>query len=125
MVFLWLASAAGTAVINEVVKITIEWMRGRYRREENSNPKRILIVLYGRDEGRVSEVIELEAETRPDGARLHRILTPVLDIVVKRDPGMPTLLIDRDRRGWKVRVRERPDRDGDLLFIPFLDVEDR
>ncbi len=48
-------------MINEVVKITIEWMRERFRREENSNPKRILIVLYEGDEGRVSEVVELEA----------------------------------------------------------------
>ncbi len=38
---------------------------------------------------------------------------------------MPTLLVDRDRRGWKVRVREGPDGDGDLLFVTFLDVEDR
>lgn len=60
-VFLWLASTAGAAVINEVVKITIEWMRERFRREENSIPKRILIVLYEGDEGRVSEVVELEA----------------------------------------------------------------
>ena len=38
---------------------------------------------------------------------------------------MPTLLVDRDRRGRKVRVREGPDRDGDLLIVAFLDVEDR
>ncbi len=61
----------------------------------------------------------------PMGAGLYRILTPVLDIVGKRDPGMPALLVDRDRWGWKARVREGPDRDGDLLSIPFLDVEDR
>ena len=59
-----------------------------------------------------------------DGAGLYRILMPVLDIVGKRDPGMPALLVDRDRWGWKVRVREGPDRDGDLLFMPFLDEED-
>jgi hypothetical protein len=38
---------------------------------------------------------------------------------------MPTLLVDRDRRGRKARVREGPDGDGDLLFVTFLDVEDR
>ncbi len=59
-----------------------------------------------------------------ESARLYRILAPVLDIVGKRDPGMPALLVDRDRWGWKVRVRKRPDRDGDILFIPILDVED-
>lgn len=61
LVWLWFASTAGAAVINEVVRITIGWMRERFRREENSNPKRILIVLYEGDEGRVSEVVELEA----------------------------------------------------------------
>ena len=66
-----------------------------------------------------------EVETQPDGAGLYRILTPVLDIVGKRDPGMPALLVDRNRWGWKARVREGPDRNGDLLFIPFLDKEDR
>ena len=52
LVFLWLASTAGTAVINEVIRITIAWMRERFHREQNSNPKRILIVLYEGDEGR-------------------------------------------------------------------------
>ncbi len=36
-----------------------------------------------------------------DGAGLYRILTPVLDIVGNRDPRMPALLIDRDRRSRK------------------------
>jgi hypothetical protein len=56
---------------------------------------------------------------------LYWILAPALDIVGKGDPGMPTRLVDRDRRGWKARVREGPDGDGDLMFVAFLDVEDR
>jgi hypothetical protein len=38
---------------------------------------------------------------------------------------MPALLVDRDRRGRKACVREGPHRNGDLLFVTFLDVEDR
>ena len=37
---------------------------------------------------------------------------------------MPALLVDRDRRGREVCVRKGPNWDGDMLFVPFLDVED-
>jgi hypothetical protein len=47
-----------------------------------------------------------------------------LDILGKGDPRMPALLVDRDRWDWKVRVRKGPDRNGDVLFVPFLDVEE-
>lgn len=49
----------------------------------------------------------------------------LVDIVGKGDPGMPAFLVDRDRRGRKARVREGPHGDGDVLFVSFLDVEDR
>ena len=65
-VMLWLASTTGAAVISEVVKIAVGWMRERFRREPNSKPKRLLVVLYEGDEGQVSEVIELEtADAKP------------------------------------------------------------
>lgn len=38
---------------------------------------------------------------------------------------MPALLVDRDPRGRKARVREGPDGDGDLSFVTFLDIEER
>jgi hypothetical protein len=38
---------------------------------------------------------------------------------------MPALLVDRDRRGRKASVRKGPHRNGDVLFVTFLDVEDR
>jgi hypothetical protein len=66
VVLIWLATTAGAAVINEVVRIAVGWMRQRFRREPNSNPKRLLIVLYEGDEGQVSEVVELEtADAEP------------------------------------------------------------
>jgi hypothetical protein len=38
---------------------------------------------------------------------------------------MPALLEDRDRRKRKACIRKGPHRDGDLLFVTFLGVEDR
>jgi hypothetical protein len=65
-VLLWLATTTGAAVIKEVVRIALGWMRERFRREPNSKPKRLLVVLYEGDEGQVSEVIELEtADAEP------------------------------------------------------------
>src|SRR5919107_2062338 len=54
-----------------------------------------------------------------------RIEPVPLDIVGERDPRMPALLVDRDRRGRKACVRKGPHGNGDLLFVSFLDVEDR
>ena len=38
---------------------------------------------------------------------------------------MPALLVDRDRRGHKARVRKCPNRNCDAFLVAFLDVEDR
>src|SRR5215203_1530879 len=47
-----------------------------------------------------------------------------LYVVGKGDPGMPALLVDRDRWGREMRVREGPHRDGNISFVTFLDVKD-
>jgi hypothetical protein len=51
-----------------------------------------------------------------------RVTLVLLHIVGKGDPPMPALLVDRNRRGRKAGVRESPQRNGDLLVIPFFDV---
>lgn len=58
-VAIWLTLRAGAVVVNEVVRVVVEWMRGRFRQDpDNRRPKRALIVLYEGYEGRLSEVIE-------------------------------------------------------------------
>jgi hypothetical protein len=70
-VAIWLALRAGEAVVNEAVRVVVEWMRGRFRQDPNNRrPKRALIVLYEGDEARLSEVIELEAA---DAAPLRKL----------------------------------------------------
>jgi hypothetical protein len=63
--------------------------------------------------------------TQRSGSGPLRVMLVHLDIVGKGDPRMPALLVNRDRRRRNVCVRKGPHRDGDMLFVTFLDVEER
>jgi hypothetical protein len=82
-VLLWLASTAGAAVINEVVRLAVGWMRERFRREKNSKPKRLLVVLYEADEGQVSEVVEVESA---DAEPVRRLPQEEFEFYTRRKP---------------------------------------
>ena len=86
VVLIWLASTAGAAVINEVVRIAVGRMRERFRREPNSKPKRLLIVLYEGDEGQVSEVVELETA---DAEPVRRLPQEKFERYTRRKPSKP------------------------------------
>ena len=61
-VFLWIAAEASKAIIQNVVGLAVEWMRERYRQDpEDKRLKGAHIILYEGDEGKVSEIIELES----------------------------------------------------------------
>lgn len=67
VVFLWVGARAGEAVVNQVVQLAIEWMRGRFRQDpEDTRAKGAHIIRYEDDESKVSEIVELKsAEEEP------------------------------------------------------------
>ena len=63
VVFLWVSLKASEAVINQVVEISITWMRERFRQapRQDTRARGAHIILYEGDEGKVSEIIELKS----------------------------------------------------------------
>ena len=67
VVTLWFAATTGAAIINQVVRLAVDWAKERFQQpSEPDNPRRngmrIVIVRYEGNIGQVENIIELEAE---------------------------------------------------------------
>lgn len=70
---IWIASQAGAALINQIVQMSVTWMKQRFTKESSNlqkRPKYIRIVRYEGDDKEVLEVIEI---THPEEDPEYRI----------------------------------------------------